>query len=220
MNFSGTEYLKLYRKIADWEWYSDAITTKVFIDCLVFANWRSGTWKGNEYKPGQFFTSYASVAERNGLTVQQVRTAFKHLESSGDITRLKVGKSLLVTVVKWCEYQQDNTMLTQKQHDANTELTTDIRSKEDKKIRNIYREAFKPPELDEITAYIREGKYNVNPEVFISYYQANGWKVGKNPMKDWKAAIRQWSSREKKQTKPQGRTYDIDALERQLVGKR
>ena len=35
---------------------------------------------------------------------------------------------------------------------------------------------------------------NVNPELFINHYESNGWKVGKNPMKDWKAAVRTWES--------------------------
>lgn len=51
---------------------------------------------------------------------------------------------------------------------------------------------FSPPTLDEVTAYCQERKNNVNPARFIDYYTANGWKVGKNPMRDWKAAVRNW----------------------------
>lgn len=51
---------------------------------------------------------------------------------------------------------------------------------------------FIPPTLDEVKAYCQERKNNVDCERFINYYTANGWKVGKNPMKDWKAAIRTW----------------------------
>lgn len=51
---------------------------------------------------------------------------------------------------------------------------------------------FIPPTLDEVKAYCQERQNNVDCERFINYYTANGWKVGKNPMKDWKAAIRTW----------------------------
>lgn len=48
------------------------------------------------------------------------------------------------------------------------------------------------PTLDEVKAYCQERGNRVDPERFIDYYTANGWKVGKNPMKDWKAAVRTW----------------------------
>lgn len=51
---------------------------------------------------------------------------------------------------------------------------------------------FTPPTLEEVKEYCIERNNNVDAEHFIDYYTANGWKVGKNPMKDWKAAIRTW----------------------------
>lgn len=48
------------------------------------------------------------------------------------------------------------------------------------------------PTLNEVKAYCNERGNRVDPERFIDYYTANGWKVGKNPMKDWKAAVRTW----------------------------
>ncbi len=45
-----------------------------------------------------------------------------------------------------------------------------------------------------MTAYCRERGNQVDPHYFHSYYESNGWKVGKNPMKDWKAAVRSWES--------------------------
>lgn len=51
---------------------------------------------------------------------------------------------------------------------------------------------FIKPTVDEVTQYCNERKNSVNPTKFISYYEANGWRVGKNPMKDWRAAVRTW----------------------------
>lgn len=51
---------------------------------------------------------------------------------------------------------------------------------------------FKPPSVDEVRAYCRERKNQVDAEKFVDYYTSNGWKVGKNSMKDWKAAVRTW----------------------------
>jgi hypothetical protein len=54
---------------------------------------------------------------------------------------------------------------------------------------------FTPPTLEEINAYCQERRNGVNPQQFIDHYTANGWRVGRNPMKDWKAAIRTWEAK-------------------------
>ena len=51
---------------------------------------------------------------------------------------------------------------------------------------------FKPPTVEEVKEYCIERQNNVDPERFIDYYTANGWYVGKNKMKEWKAAVRTW----------------------------
>lgn len=51
---------------------------------------------------------------------------------------------------------------------------------------------FRPPALEEVVEYCNERKNAVDAERFLDYYTANGWKVGKNPMKDWRAAVRTW----------------------------
>lgn len=61
---------------------------------------------------------------------------------------------------------------------------------------------FVKPTFDEVRTYMGELKMNDIADRFISYYDSNGWRVGKNPMKDWKAAVRTWkaSNQEKQQT--------------------
>ena len=56
---------------------------------------------------------------------------------------------------------------------------------------------FIPPTPDEVRAYCLERGGRVSAEKWYDYYTANGWKVGKNPMKDWKAAVRNWERTEK-----------------------
>ena len=55
---------------------------------------------------------------------------------------------------------------------------------------------FVPPTEDEVALYCIERRNHVNAAKFIDYYSSNGWKVGKNPMKDWKAAVRTWERSE------------------------
>ena len=53
---------------------------------------------------------------------------------------------------------------------------------------------FVPPTLGEVKEYIAEMGYKVDPERWWNYYASNGWEVGRNPMKDWRAAVRTWTS--------------------------
>lgn len=60
---------------------------------------------------------------------------------------------------------------------------------------------FHPPDIAEVKAYFSEkGGTNAQAERFFTYYESNGWRVGKNPMKKWKAAASGWISRDKEQT--------------------
>lgn len=101
----------------------------------------------------------------------------------------------------------------------------DIKESEEKKPR------FSPPTLEELKKYIVDNKYNVDPERFIDYYTANGWSVGKNRMKDWKAVVRNWDRSQKpggrmrqeltaetKFSNFEQRSYDYAALETALGG--
>lgn len=54
--------------------------------------------------------------------------------------------------------------------------------------------AFTPPTLAEVAAYCSERGGSVDPLAWINYYTANGWRVGKNPMRDWRAAVRTWET--------------------------
>lgn len=58
--------------------------------------------------------------------------------------------------------------------------------------RTAARPKFAPPTLSEVQAYCRERNNGVNPAKFWNHYQSNGWKVGKNPMKDWRCAVHTW----------------------------
>jgi hypothetical protein len=55
---------------------------------------------------------------------------------------------------------------------------------------------FAPPTVEEVMAYCRERNNQIDPELFVDRNTACGWRVGKNPMKDWKAAIRTWEKNE------------------------
>lgn len=81
---------------------------------------------------------------------------------------------------------------------ADKDKEKDKDKEEDKEKDIIYadkpqtRKRFSPPSVEEVSAYCKERGSTVDAQRFVNYYSSNGWKVGRNPMKDWKAAVRTW----------------------------
>lgn len=72
----------------------------------------------------------------------------------------------------------------------NTEITKKERQEEKSK-------RFVPPTVEEVERFCTENNIDINAQEFVDYYTSNGWKVGKNPMRDWKASVRTWARRQR-----------------------
>lgn len=131
-------------------------------------------------------------------TRQKVRTFFKLLQQDKIIEIKNIKKTTKLSVCNYCRYQgsqpDDNHLLTTKKPDDNQMITTNKNDKnvknENNKIKN--NNIFIIPNIDEIKSYCLERKNNVNAEQFWDFYNSKGWLVGKNKMKDWKSAVRNW----------------------------
>lgn len=100
-------YIKIFRKMLRWEWYEDTNTVRVFLHCLLKANWKEKTWHGVEIKRGSFITSRQKLARELGLTEKQVRVSLDHLEMTGEVARSSTSKYSVITVIKYDDYQQE-----------------------------------------------------------------------------------------------------------------
>lgn len=90
-----------------------------------------------------------------------------------------------------------------KKADNDNEYDNDL--KKENTIDGVKEKRFAPPTLENVSEYCREMGYtNVDAERFIDFYTSNGWMVGKNRMKDWKAAVRNWDRREKNPQRQDG----------------
>ncbi len=61
---------------------------------------------------------------------------------------------------------------------------------------------FVKPTLEEVSAYCQERSNGIDPQSFLDFYEAKGWRIGKEPMRDWQAAIRTWERRQMSEGKP------------------
>lgn len=112
-------------------------------------------------------------------------------------------------------------------HDNDHVNENDIKKKDTKVSKE---KSFKPPTVENVREYCQEGGYKVDPEYFVDFYASKDWMVGKNKMKDWKAAVRNWVRNDKQPSpKPGNRAidkynqfmhndYDYESLERDLLG--
>ena len=81
------------------------------------------------------------------------------------------------------------------------ELLTEIRDSLKKPEPKKRGKAFTPPVMMDISAYCSSNNFKLDPQAFIDFYESKNWFVGKNKMKDWRAALRNWERRDKSNKK-------------------
>lgn len=199
------DYIKLSRKILDWEWYGNINTCRVFIHMLLKAYWKDKKIEGTVIPRGSFPSSYGRLAEETQLTVDEVRTAVKHLISTKEITKHVTSKYTVFTVNNYDAYQiipssfPTDFQTIPERFPTKEEYKEGNNKKEEPK---GSKKKFIPPTVDDVRAYCQERNNKVDPQKFVDFYSCKGWMVGKNHMKDWKAAVRTWekSSSQSKET--------------------
>ena len=203
-------YIKIFRQLLNWEWYTDGNVLRVFLHLLLNANFKPSRFRGLTLPVGALVVSIDSLSASLGLSSQQIRTALKKLENTGEINKQITNKFTIITICKWecyqaetnTEQQTNNKQITDKQQTNNKQITTEeenVRKKEDSNIidsgdKSPSRTKFQKPTLQELQEFaFAENLMNVDCNRFFDYYESNGWKVGRNAMKDWRATLRNWN---------------------------
>jgi DNA-binding transcriptional regulator YhcF (GntR family) len=216
-------WVKIHRKILEHWIYKRPEYVSIWIYLIARANWKASKALVNgsivTIERGEVLTSIASLADNTHTSRQTVRTFLRLAQTDGMIC---VKSNTGATCVKLLNYDKLQQRENYDQHAPNTRLTRDqhapnniIRSKEVKKERieeqidsvSMRSRAFTRPTLQEILGYFIElGSTSDEANKFFDHYTANGWKVGKNAMKDWKATARNWNRNSNNYNKPAGRT--------------
>jgi hypothetical protein len=98
-------WIKIHRKIVDWQWYKDIPCRILFEHLLYTTNHKPAIWHMHEIKRGEKITSTENLAFETGLTKAQVRYALKKLKLTGEIAIKTTNKFTLITVVSYESYQ-------------------------------------------------------------------------------------------------------------------
>lgn len=206
-NFFDSDELKILESMKDGYLYSN-ILLKLYLRSLK----NDGKLVVNDRIPYNA-EMLASVTGHQVGTVKQALSIFKDL---GLIDVLENGAIYMLDIQNFIgrgsseadrkrEYRQRiendrtnvQTKVQQISEKSPPEIELDIDIEIEKEIHSsasttTKRKRFEKPTLSQIEQYCIERNNNVNAEQFYDYYESNGWKVGKNSMKDWKAAVRTW----------------------------
>ena len=131
-------WIKLHRKITEWEWYTDQNTLAVFIHLLIMANVDDKRYRGYDVKRGDCIIGRHKLATDLNISEQNGRTAIKHLILTNEITIKATNKFSIITVVKWEFWQIEEGGATTKSTNkkSNERPTTDQQPTTSKEYKN------------------------------------------------------------------------------------
>lgn len=130
---------------------------------------------------GTVFTAIKPVIDRSQAAREYGRRGGRPKK---DAEAEKTEKSTLLSTLKTEKNRKEENRIETKG------IETEI---EKKKKESIGR--FAPPSFEQVSEYCAERSNGIDPQAFIDFYESKGWMIGKNKMKDWKAAIRTWEQR-------------------------
>lgn len=133
-------WVKLHRKIVDWEWYDDHSTTRLFVHLLLTVGHEAKTYQGVEVPAGSRVCGRKKLSLETGLSEQTIRTSLKKLQESSQINQVSSRKHSIITVANWSDYQNSNQEVTSQattkqpaQQPVNQPHLKNIRKQEGKK---------------------------------------------------------------------------------------
>ena len=133
-------YIKLDRKLLNWEWKDCPEMVALWVDILLEANYSQRNWRGNEYEPGTFPTSLDKLSTNTGISVRSVRTCLERLKKTGEIDIKTTNQGTKIIVNKWALYQsledEDDKQPTNNRQSIDKQPTTLKESKERKERKN------------------------------------------------------------------------------------
>lgn len=153
-------------------------------------------------QPGQLITGRKKISTQFNINESKVKRILLSLENDQQIDRQRSNKNSLITVLNWHLYQvhdqQVDQQVTNNRPASDQQVTTNnnVITKQG----NKNTKAFQPPTLEQVEEYSQEKGYQMDCESFVDFYASKGWMVGRNKMKDWKAAVRNWNKRNNTQT--------------------
>lgn len=150
---------------------------------------------------GQLITSSIKISDGTGVPRGTVERIIKYLKNEELIEEQTTTKFRLITVKNYKIYQPDEEQNEERMRNKRGTDEEQMDTYKNVRIKELKNEkkgggTFVPPSTQEILDYCLERKNGIDPNKFLDFYASKGWMIGKNKMKDWKAAIRTWEKRD------------------------
>lgn len=167
----------------------------VYLRLLAAVNWKAKRWKGIDIQPGQMVYAKRLLAERlygpdESPAYNTIKKRLNELEDHGLIRVEGRPRYTLLTVLDYIGSNFDPKL------DPKLDPKSDPKSDPDRRKEKKGKKE-SAPTLPEVVEYWRAQSLKGDPEAFFDHFESNGWRVsGRTPMKDWRAAARNWSRRQ------------------------
>jgi hypothetical protein len=125
-------WIKIHRKILDWEWYGDTNMFRLWMHLLLKASTYDRDWMGMSISRGQVVTTLRELEEETGLTTRNLRTCIERLENDKQIDKQTTNKLSVITICKYDDYQVCDDDERQTNDKQNDKQTTNKAKKEEK----------------------------------------------------------------------------------------
>lgn len=98
-------FIKVFRKVTEWEWFHDHVTAWSFVMLILKANWKDGRFEGRDIKRGQFVASRGTLSKYLGISPKSLRTIETKLKSTNELAIESTNKFTIYTIVNYSKYQ-------------------------------------------------------------------------------------------------------------------
>jgi hypothetical protein len=200
-------WIKLDRAVQDHFIWREPEALKFWIYLLMAASLTDKVTvfngKNLTIKRGQLVFGLNAASAKLGISVRRLRTFLKWFENDHMIDKQITNKFSIISIVKFCDYQDTGKQTTSKRqaNDKQTTTTIEVRSKN---------KEYLPPTVAEVQTYCDSRSNGIDAEMFVAFYEARGWKIGKEQMKSWKACVITWERRRKEQTPTPASNWEVE----------
>jgi len=200
-------WIRLDRAIQDNFLWQEPEALKLWLYLLMAASLtdKATAFNGQmlNIKRGQLVFGLNAASARLNISIRRLRKYLNWFEADDMIDKQVTNKFSIISITNYAQYQDSGKQPSSKSQATATQTTTTIQVTSNK-------EQSIPPTVEEVRAYCDSRGNGIDPEMFIAFYEARGWKIGKDRMKSWKACVVTWEKRRQEQTPTREQSWGVE----------
>lgn len=200
-------WIRLDRAIQDNFLWQEPEALKLWLYLLMAASLtdKATAFNGQmlNIKRGQLVFGLNAASARLNISIRRLRKYLNWFETDDMIDKQITNKFSIISITNYSQYQDTGKQPSSKSQATAKQTSTTIQVTSNNK-QSI------PPTVEEVRAYCDSRSNGIDPEMFIAFYEARGWKIGKDRMKSWKACVVTWEKRRQEQTPTREASWGVE----------